>query len=525
MGGVAESDVEVAVVGAGLVGLTAALALARAGVRPLVVEAHRDTHDHPRARGVNPRAMEIFRELGVADEIRRAGAPLARSRALHRGVSLADAVGLLPRREMSEAAALGSPTTHPTTPVGPEPGSRATLDAIEPVLLAAARRHGAVVRFATRCVSLEQDATGVVLHLVTDRGDGEAVSTRFVVDAEGAGGRLRDALGVSVTTGRSHGHALNVLFTAALGEFVRDREFNLLMVERPDVHGTLAAIDNDRRWAFHIGYDPDHETPDDYPAERCAELVREALGPIPGPTPTVHVRSVLPWEAVERTADRMRVGRVFLAGDVAHQMPPTGGRGASTGITDVHNLAWKLRAALRGQAGDELLDTYHQERHPAALRAVAASGAGATAMTTHDARPDPRWTTLEASGCGDLYRSAAVLSEPLPASDQHRPDLQRVGPTEHDGTPGLRLPHVQLGDASSTLDAVAGRWTLFTGIAADDEGLRVVDPGPGFLDRAGVALDGAVLVRPDGHIAWRTRHMTPRALTAVLARLPTAVDC
>lgn len=518
-------EVEVVVVGAGLVGLTAALALARAEVSTLLVEAHRGTHDHPRARGVNTRAMEIFRELGVADDIRRAGAPLAASWGFHRGASLAETIGPMPRRAPGDAAAPPTPfSSELTAAIGPEPGSRSTLDVVEPIVLAAARRHGAQIRFATRCTSLDQHPDGVAVHLSTEDGAQKVVRTRYVINAEGAGGRLRDTLGVSVTTGRSHGHALNVLFTADLGDFVRDREFNLLAIDRPEVDGTLAAIDNDRRWVFHISYDPDRESPADYPAARCTELVRAALGPIPGPTPTIEISSVLPWEALERTADRMRVGRVFLAGDAAHQMPPSGGRGASTGITDVRNLAWKLRAVLHDQADDELLDTYEQERHPAALRAVAASGANAAAMQTTDgSRWDQRWTTLESFGCGDLYRSAAILSEPRTADEERRPDLERVGPTELDGTPGLRVPHVQLADGRSTLDAVAGRWTLLSDTALTHPGLRIVDPGPAFLARAGVDLDGAVLVRPDGHVAWRARHATSQALDAALALLPLTI--
>ncbi|MEV7770242.1 FAD-dependent monooxygenase [Kitasatospora sp. NPDC086791] len=520
----------VLVVGGGIVGLSASLALSHHGVPSLLVEAHPGTHDHPRARSLNARAMEIYRELGVADAVREAGAPLARAEGLHRGPDLATALAAVPRRPESgdRPASIFAPAAmarwSPTT------GRRATLDAVEPVLLAAARRRPAEIRFGTLRTGLRHHDDHLAVDL-TDVATGatETVTADYLIAADGAGGALRHELGVASTYGTSHGHQLNILFRADLEQLVRGREFSVVLIARPGVRGMLTAIDARTRWAFHLRYDPAVESPADYPPERCEQILRDVLG-VPGVEP--RVVSVLPWEARERTLDRLRAGRVFFAGDAAHQMPPAGARGASTGIADVHNLVWKLAAVLGGRADETLLDTYHDERHPAAVHAVAASGANARAMTPGSPSADPDWTTPAAHGLGDRYRSAAVLTgEEDPA-----------GPvaTGLDGSPGTRLPHAWTDPARtrSTLDLPAGDWILLGPPAwhlpADAAGLRHTDPGPEFAALAGTAPDGAVLVRPDGHIAWRSTDLTtdptaadltgadPTAATldAALGRLP-----
>ncbi|MFJ1708099.1 FAD-dependent monooxygenase [Kitasatospora sp. NPDC088346] len=519
----------VLVVGGGIVGLTASLALSHHGVPSLLVEAHPGTHDHPRARSLNARAMEIYRELGVADAVRAAGAPLARAEGLHRGPDLATALAAVPRRPDSDdrpgngifapaAMARWSPTT----------GRRATLDAVEPVLLAAARRRPAEIRFGTRRTGLRHGADHLAVDLTdTATGATRTVTADYLIAADGAGGALRHELDIPSTYGTSHGHQLNILFRADLEQLVRGREFSVVLISLPGVRGMLTAIDARTRWAFHLRYDPAVESPADYPPARCGQILRDVLG-VPGAEP--EVVSVLPWEARERTLDRLRAGRVFFAGDAAHQMPPAGARGASTGIADVHNLVWKLAAVLDGRADESLLDTYQDERHPAAVHAVAASGANARAMTPGSPSADPDWTAPADHGLGDRYRSAAVLAG----------DGDRAAPAaaELDGSPGTRLPHAWT-DARrtrSTLDLPAGDWILLGPPdwrrAADTAGLRHADPGPEFAALAGTATGGAVLVRPDGHIAWRSAAPTTTdpaatepagpsvALGAALSRLP-----
>ena len=260
--------------------------------------------------------------------------------------------------------------------LSPTSGSRGTQDLIEPVLRTAAEARGGDLRFHTELASFTQDADGVTATLL-DRATGaeRTVRAEYMIAADGANTRIRAALGVP-TTGRGPlGHFLNVLFRADLTDLVRGREFSLCRIDRPEVTGLFASIDNATRWVFHIAYDPAHgEVPADYPEQRCIDLIRAALGL---PDVAIEIVGILPWEAAVRVAQTFQVGRVFLAGDAAHQMPPWGGQGANTGVADAHNLAWKLAAVLQGCADPALLATYDAERRPVGTVAAEESGQAA----------------------------------------------------------------------------------------------------------------------------------------------------
>lgn len=522
---IAREHAEVLVVGGGIVGLTAALALAHRGVSTVLAESRPGTSVHPRARGVNGRAMEVYRALGVEDAFRAAGAPLATSHGIHVGHDVVGLVGALPRRAAGESPPRLGP--HADTPWSPTTGSRGTLDVVEPLIADAARRAGARLRFGTRVTRVCPDDAGIHAGLGTDSGPTE-LHARFAVLADGASGGLRERLGVRSRRGHSHGHQINILFEADLSELVRGREFSICMIEQPGLRGMLTALDNRLRWAFHVHYDPASESVADYPPGRCAELVARAIGP---GAPLVRVLGAQPWEAAERTVDRMRSGPVFLAGDTAHQMPPAGGRGASTGVADAFELAWKLDAVLRGEAGEALLETYHEERHPAGVRAVRRSGEAAALMSTAGRTPAPTGTgsagagiatltaSLDVHGAADRYTSAAVLRGP---GDPTSPCLDAL-----DGSPGTRIPHALTDDGRSTVDLARGGWSVVAGpewiTAARERGLVVHAVGAEPAARLGIDGGRALLVRPDGIVAWRAARGTVDpggALDAARAALP-----
>jgi putative polyketide hydroxylase len=146
------------------------------------------------------------------------------------------------------------------------------------------------------------------------------------------------------------GHLLNVLFHADLKDLVHQREFSLCIIERPEVSGIFTSINNSDRWVFHLSYDPSKgEKASDFTRERCQELLRIAIGI---PEIEIDIKSILPWELSVRVAERLQHGRIFLAGDAAHQMPPWGGQGGNSGIADAHNLAWKLAAVLKKKTSE-----------------------------------------------------------------------------------------------------------------------------------------------------------------------------
>jgi putative polyketide hydroxylase len=536
---VSDEPAAVLIVGGGIVGLSAALFLERVGVRAMLVERHPTTSIHPRARGVNGRSMELLRELGLEHAVRAAGGKLAPAVGIYRGETLrgvleARGQGSALMRRLRANAGRGRPTK--SSPVSP---CRCPQDELEPLLLTAARERGVDARLFTELTELQQDAHGVTCRLL-DRASGVAreVRARYVIAADGARSRTRERLGIARSVEVRGGHQMNLLFRADLRSLVAGREFSLCLIEQPGLLGLFTSIDNADQWVLHVAYAPDRgERPEDFTKERCVELIRRAAGI---PELAVELKGALPWESSTRIADRYREGRVFLAGDAAHIMPPWGGFGANTGIQDAHNLAWKLAAVLQGRAGDRLLDSYELERRPIALElgAISASMNGARGLIAVGTSPlRTLWNVRR------VFRYLGVgygYGSPLVSLERGRTPGPRFG--ELDGRPGTRAPHVWLttregAEPRSSLDWLGKGYVLWLGSGAEAwaeaaqlmaaEGrdpVTCVQLGRDAIDARGraarafgVGRGGASLVRPDGFVAWRARNPPPSA--AVGARL------
>jgi putative polyketide hydroxylase len=538
-------EVPVLIVGGGVAGLSASLFLAQQGVRSLLVERHRGTSIYPRARGVNGRTMELMRELGLEHAIRKLGTRLAPAMGIYSGTTLVQVLeargegGWLMKLLRRRATEGRGTKKSPTSPC------RITQDDLEPLLLETARARGVAARFYTEAVDIQQDADGVIATLVNrETGERSTVRAAYLIAADGARSPMRTSLGIPLTGSGVLSHQLNVYFHADLTSLVKGREFSMCLIDHPDVRGMFASINNTDLWVFHIAYDPERgERSEDFPADRCVALIRTAVGL---PDLDVEVKGISPWQSTVRLAETFRRGHIFLAGDAAHIMPPWGGFGANTAIQDAHNLAWKLAAVLAGRAGPALLDTYEAERRPLAhaLSQLAGSMNDERGLMITPKRGGFRliWSMRKVFPyllVGYGYTSQAIVSEPGVAPGP--------GTTELRGRPGTRAPHVWLDrddprgqrERISTLDLFGRRFVLLAGSdasewvsaakraamarAIDIDALRigcdVLDVAHRWHKAYGVSSSGAVLVRPDGFVAWRAqdRSLAPEdALTQAL---------
>jgi 2-polyprenyl-6-methoxyphenol hydroxylase-like FAD-dependent oxidoreductase len=513
-------DIPVLISGGGPVGLSASLLLSRHGVRSLLVERHPSTALTPKARGINARTMEIFRQCGIDAAVREAG--LAEGR-----------LGLIVWTETLAGKEIERRVPGRATPknmaVTPVKNCLCAQDDLEPVIRRFAEAAGpGTLRFNTELTSFSQ-RPGAVTGLLTDRATGEETpfTARYLIAAEGAQSRVRRALAVKMIGEENVYDSVNILFHADLTQWVAHRPAALYFVEQEDLRATFLTINGRDRWGFLIHGPKQYGwQPQDFTPEFCSELIRKAVGV---EDLDVSVLGVNPWQASAIVSDRYRVGDVFLAGDAAHEMPPTGGFGLNTGVQDVHNLAWKIAAVLFGKADDKLLDSYHAERQPFGQIITQNSLANALSMgrTARQSNVLPRREFLNEQGLifGACYQSTAVVPDDTPPGAVDDPVTEYVPSAR----PGSRAPHVHLkrGDEQiSTIDLFGPHFVLLAGRDGDTwrraaQGLGtswpplvaftvgkdgdLSDPDGDWHDAYGVDPDGAVLVRPDGHVAWRSR--------------------
>ncbi|MEU0564575.1 FAD-dependent monooxygenase [Nonomuraea sp. NPDC005983] len=483
------TETEVLIVGGGVVGLSAAALLSWHGVSCRLVERRADLSIHPRARGFNPRAVELLRQIGLEPEVLKASEGFA-------GHTMRARVESLTGKELFRA---DLPTATDLDRLSPSPWALCSQDRLEPLLRAHAAKLGADLAFGVELTAFEQDADGVTA-TVRSRADGstERIRATYLIGADGVRSRVRQRLGIALKGTPALLRQLSIVFKADLREHLGDRRFAICQVVNDTVEGLLVHDDTLTQGTLYIQYDPAKgQNSADYPWPRCEQLVRAAIGV---PDLPVRILDTQSWELSALTATGYGEGRVFLAGDAVHVMPPVGGFGASTGIQDAHNLAWKLAYVLRGKAGVELLDSYEAERAPVAEFTVEQCLKRVTSGTGFGRPP------ADAGLVDDL---TLTLGFRYTAGDPSTPS----------GEPGTRAPHVPLADGRSTLDLFGREMCLLAGAgwraAVPDVETHVMTE-PEWAARYGVSDDGAVLVRPDGIVAWRGN--APAELPGVLAR-------
>ncbi|MEF7557164.1 FAD-dependent monooxygenase [Bacillus thuringiensis] len=511
--------VPVLIIGGGLSGLASALFLAKHNVDYSLVERHTSTAIHPKAGGITFRTMELFRELGLEQRIRSAGKALENCRGRIAVHTIAEAN----QEELAQMRANqyenDEKLLQKIEEISPSKQTACYQITLEEIMLQEARTLGGELSFYHELVSYEQNEQGVIATIRNRETEEESIiHCDYVIAADGAKSKIREQLGIS-TEGRGTigGYYMNIYFEADLSEFIQGDAFGFSMVLHPEVLGALIPVDNERRWIYHVSYDPlKGERTEDFTIERCKQIIQTAIG---STNVESEIVSVLPWEATESTATKFQDNRIFLVGDSAHIMPPTGGFGSNTGIQDAHNLAWKLAAVIKGKANPKLLETYHEERYPVAkLTTDYASSLLFRAAN----REESSLNIMDglAVTVGYQYSSKAIIDD---SDNPHRMDS-----VELNGRPGTRAPHffgTYDGKEISILDLLGNDFVLLTisenrtwaeyvqnvsstlgiNIKFYSVGLRgdFIAQEDIFSKLYGIENGGAVLIRPDAFIGWR----------------------
>jgi len=572
----------VVIVGAGPTGLTLALLLANRGIRSVLVERNTAPKKHPAAHILNTRTMEVFREIGVAQELEAACQPQNEAAYISWVVSVTGRlIGREPIMPPDYASILSfSPTRAMLFP----------QNRLERMLRGRVLDSPLVAYHAgCACEAVQQNANHVTVTM--RRGDSsqtETVTGSWLVACDGASSPVRRMLGIR-STGPVFQHMLGVYFTADLERHIRGRESTLYWLMNPAAMGVIISYWMPREWALNVPYFPPQQQPGDFTEPLCREMIYDAVGT--RDLPDLQVQDISPWVMSARMAETFQRGRVLLAGDAAHSMPPTGGLGLNTGVQDAHNLAWKLAAVLHGKRDASFLHTYELERRAVAQRNIdisvrnldrnqsihALAGAKVDRLKLMVALQNSwgfqqlpqswqRWLVREAirvgtskyhwcddagprgealrallaanlpSGTehyrvggdlGGVYREGAIVPENSPLPEAADP-IQNYRPTTW---PGARLPHLWLtartGERVSNHDVLEPEgFVLFVhpeGRSVWEPALRqaqlqepltlrciTIGEGGQYSDPLGkwrrlseVEPTGAVLVRPDGHVAWR----------------------
>ena len=437
-------------------------------------------------------------------------------------------------------------------------------DVFEPIFRRGAEATGlAELRFGHEANDIERGTLpgdDRVVVSITERATGRSyrVEAEYLVAADGASSPTRAQLGIEMEGLRAFGHFVNVYYRANLDPWVAHRPAILYWVAGDAVRGVFQPLDARGRWLCQIAYDGTSESFAAYDERCCIEWLRSAVGE---PSLAPEILSIGTWTMNAVVAERLKQGRVFLVGDAAHQLPPTGGFGMNTGVQTAHNLVWKLVLVRAGAADAALLDTFDEERRPVGRfnadrslenammvqRINAAAVGEIPALTPAEAvEASRRYGNFLGMELGFHYDSAAVIPDGTSPPAVADAVIDYV-PT---GRPGHRAPHAWLerdGRRASTLDLFGLGFTLLAGsrgeqwIAAASAmgerlGVRVdahaIGARGGWTDTDGVferlygiEATGAVLVRPDGHVAFRAQrpsadaaHELSDALVRILGR-------
>ena len=523
----------VLIVGGGPVGLGLAIDLGSRGIECLLVEQGDGTIAHPRANAENARTMEFFRRWGIADRVREAGTP---GDFPHTVLYLTALTGFEIARFERPDHGGGAPGT-----ISPERPQRCNQLWLDPILRDRARSFPRVrLRLRCRFESFEQDDGGVVatVHdLVT--GARERIAVDYLVACCGGHSAIPKTLGIEMHGTPTLEYNLNIFFRTPELWSHHDKGKAALhfFADAQGIWRTLVQLDGRELWRLGL-------RGKDY-FDNAASVDASALiaGVVGKPVPH-EVVSVLRWVARDLVADRYRAGRVFLAGDAAHQNTPSGGFGLNTGMGDAADLGWKLAGVIEGWGGDGLLAAYESERRPVAERIVKQAAGNFMRDRRRPSHPKIAEDSAEGEAARREMGEAIVGSqtsvyltdgtalgyvyEPSPIcwSDGTPAPPHSIGKYLPTTRPGARAPHAWMSDGRSTLDLFGRGFVLLRlgDSAPDSTALDAAFARRGVPFTVATIADAGicelyerrlVLVRPDGHVAWRGDIMPDDALAVV----------
>lgn len=577
-----DAQTPILIVGAGPAGLTTALALTEYGTPHLLIERYPGTAHTPRAHVVNQRTVEIMRHLGVEDDLKAVSSPQESMRhsvwytTLNRPeVARYECWGT--ERHLFAKYMDASPCTLVNCP----------QTRFEPMLVNALRERGGEVAFGHEFIATQRDGDGWI-STIRDRSDDSTYRVRstFVIGADGAKANVLDEIGLDVEGEEGIFPAVNIWFRADLSKYLARRagilSWNVHPGPQPPLGlGTLICMEPFSEFVLLRFSDPDGPDFRDMSDQEAIGFIEAIVGE---PVDEVEILGISGWVVNEQVAPVYGRDGAYCMGDAVHRHPPTNGLGLNMSVADGYNLAWKLALVEQGLAGRGILDTYSAERQPVgavgvarAMRSLREAARIPEALGYHEGQSeedgwralevlkaptpegDQRRTALRAAlantdfrfnalglEVGYQYEAGALIRE---AGDRRSEELDPVLDFEQTTRPGARVPHARIerdGVPLSTIDLVDGlQFSLLVGGDADHwsdaaasvtaqlgidvavhriDGHGILDPYFEWADARQIGHDGAVLVRPDRHIAWRAASKPDNPTGALLGVLQTILD-
>ncbi|QBR03760.1 FAD-dependent monooxygenase [Paraburkholderia pallida] len=552
-------DVPVVIAGAGPVGLMLSILLSRQGIRNIIFEKREQINTMPRARGINVRSVEILTQLDLGEELRRGSLPPTWARQFVYTETMAgELIGIMPGNMGPGMAADHSACEYRV----------AAQDRLDPMLYAKARSFKeCTIHFNHEVVDYVDNGSAVTVR-IADRSAPQEVAplgirAQYLIAADGGKSSLRWSAQIGDAYNATYRSFVAARFHGDLSAYSNGREGALIWTLAPDAAGVFHPLDGADNWSVQIQYDPNSENPDEWTSEHVIQRIRRMVGVPDEADLDIELVKYYKYTLTVSVADTFRKGRLLLAGDAAHRTLPHGGWGLNTGIHTAHNLAWKLGAVLRGVAPDALLDTYNNERREAALRNCEFAKVNAgyiekmmRALRESSSVEERRRIVASSKQYGNwIGLDLGIHYEGTEGPGAFVPDNVSPPPVSNavieyvpHAKPGWRAPHfwartaignhrisaVSLFDQDFVLltGADGHAWISAAGelnkghkpriqplrVAADGD---LVPEAVSFGDLYGVGPTGAVLVRPDGHVAYRAASATQD----VLQDLRTALDC